>query len=103
MGLTPIVADAAVVVSGGSGAGFVIAGVSGIAAAYGAAKKPWKKRLHLVERENLKSELEDLDVDAVEECSVCGDEIQPEEIGVVVREEDGYRIVCDDSECLDSV
>lgn len=101
-GLVPMMAGATTAVSG-SGVGLAIAASTGVAAAYGVAKKPWKKRLHVVERDNLESELEDLDIEPVEECSECGEEIQPEEIGAVVRQDGEYKIVCDKSQCLDSV
>lgn len=82
-----------------------IAGVGiGTVAAYGATHSDLSKRLHFVQRENLESELDDIGVDlgAAETCVECGDEIDPSEIGAVVRIEGEYKVVCDDPECLDT-
>lgn len=76
----------------------------GIAAAYGATHKPWKKRVHFVERDNLESELEELDIEisGVETCELCGDEIPVEDIGAIVLDEGEYKIICDKPKCLDT-
>lgn len=76
----------------------------GAVAAYGATHRPLNKRIHFVDRGNLESELDDLDIDVAgaETCAVCEREIQPSEIGAVVREDDDYRVICDRPECLDT-
>ena len=80
------------------GAGF------GMAAAYGATHKPLSKRIHFVSRDNLKSELEDLEIniESGETCVECDDEIGTDEIGAVVREKGEYKIVCNNPKCLDT-
>lgn len=76
----------------------------GLAAAYAATHKPFRKRIHFVKRENLQSELENLDINVEEgeRCVDCGERIKPEEIGAVVREGNEYKIVGNKPECLDT-
>lgn len=81
---------------------FMAVGI-GTAAAYTATHRDWNKRIHFVKRGNLQSELSNLEIDIeeAETCVECGDEIQPEDIGAVIRVDSGYRIVCDKRMCLD--
>lgn len=77
------------------------AGVGG-AAAYGVTHR--QKRIHFVEEDNLSKELEEFDVSIgqAETCGVCGDEVDSENVGALVRDGDEYRIICDKPKCLDT-
>lgn len=74
----------------------------GLASAYQVTRG--QKRIHFVEEKNLQSEIDDLDIEVAgsETCGECGDEIEPSEIGAVVRDGEEYVIICDDSKCLDT-
>lgn len=74
----------------------------GLATAYGVTHRD--RRIHFVERKNLETELTNLsiDVNRAETCIECGDEIDPEDIGAIVRENGGYRTVCEKQKCLDT-
>lgn len=74
----------------------------GLAAAFGVANR--KERIHFVKRDNLNAELDDLDIDVgpAETCIVCGDELDPEDVGAIVREDGEYRVVCAKASCLDT-
>lgn len=76
----------------------------GATAAYGATHSDWNRRIHFVKRENLQSEIDELDIEvaAKETCVECQEEISPDEIGAVVRDDGDYRVVCDTTECLDT-
>lgn len=83
---------------------FLAAGV-GMAAAYGVTHSDdFKKRIHFVERDNLSSELEDLEIDiqGMETCEECGDEIPTKDVGAFVRVDGHYKAVCDKPKCLDT-
>lgn len=82
----------------------VIGAGIGMAAAYGVTHSPLNKRIHFVKRGNLQSELDDLDlgVEGSEICCECGDAISQTDIGAIVQEEDGYKIVCSKIVCLDT-
>jgi len=85
-------------------AGSLLGAAIGTAAAYGATQKEWHKRVHFVQRNNLESEIEDLDIEIKEgeTCTECGASIEPEEIGLVYREDGEYKTVCNREECLDT-
>jgi hypothetical protein len=74
----------------------------GLAAAYGITQKD--RRIHFVERDNLNEEVEDLDIEikSSETCVECGDEVNPENVGALVRDNGEYRVVCDKAKCLDT-
>jgi len=74
----------------------------GTAAGYGVSRR--NRRIHFVEGKDLPGELDefDIDIDEVETCAVCGEEVNPENIGALVRENGDYRVVCDDPVCLDT-
>lgn len=74
----------------------------GLAAAHGVARTD--KRIHFVERNNLNEELDDLDIDVghPERCVECGDEIDPNDVGAIIRENGEYRVICNKSMCLDT-
>ncbi|MFP9192993.1 hypothetical protein ACLI4Q_15235 [Natrialbaceae archaeon A-CW1-1] len=82
---------------------FIGAGV-GMAAAYGVTHRPFNKRIHFVKRENLQSQLDDLDieVEGSETCLECGRQIQQNNIGAIVQHEGDYKAVCDKTICLDT-
>lgn len=74
----------------------------GAAAAFGVSGR--NKRIHFVERGNLDSELDDLEIEVenTEVCVECGDEVDPESVGAIVREGDEYRAICNKETCLDT-
>lgn len=74
----------------------------GLTAAYGVTHR--QKRIHFVERDNLQTELENLDIEVSgsEVCVECGDELQPDEVGAIIQEDGEYRAICDQPECLDT-
>jgi hypothetical protein len=74
----------------------------GTAAACGATHR--NRRIHFVKRENLDQELESLDVDVsnTSACTMCGDEVSPEDVGAVVKDNGDFKIVCDKRSCLDT-
>jgi len=76
----------------------------GVGAAAGYSATHQNKRIHFVERENLTSELDDLDIELgqSDRCAVCGEEVNPDNVGAIVREEGEYVIVCDKPTCLDT-
>lgn len=80
----------------------VVAVGIGTAAAYSATHGT--KRIHFVERESLNSEIDNLDIEVghSDTCVVCGDEVDPENVGAIVREDGEYRVVCTKSTCLDT-
>lgn len=82
----------------------LVAAGAGLAAAYGTAKKPWR-RIHFVEEENLAGELDEFEIqiDSVETCVECGRDIEPGEIGELVLEGEEYNVVCERTDCLDSI
>lgn len=80
-----------------------LAGVGiGMAAAYGVKRR--NRRIHFVEQENLQNELDhfDIDVGPAETCVECGDELEPDDVGAVVRVEGEYKLVCQKPTCLDT-
>lgn len=74
----------------------------GLLAAVGVTRR--NRRIHFVERDNIESELDDLDVSigGGETCVECGDELDPGDVGAIVKEEGRYRAVCNKPECLDT-
>lgn len=80
---------------------FIGAGI-GMAAAYGVTKA--NRRVHFVERDNLNQELDNLDIQVSpgETCVVCGDELDPDDVGAIVRDEGQYKTVCNKPTCLDT-
>lgn len=70
--------------------------------AYGVTHK--NRRIHFVERSNLKTELNkfDITVGPAETCVECGDELDPEDVGAVVREDGEYSVICNKQKCLDT-
>lgn len=74
----------------------------GTAAAYGATHR--NKRIHFVQRDNLNQELESLDIDVSKTttCAVCGDEINPEDVGAMVRDNGDFKMVCNKTSCLNT-
>jgi len=74
----------------------------GSAAAFGATRR--KRRIHFVEQNELEQELTDLDIEVShqETCMMCGDDIEPDQIGAVVRDGDEYKVVCDKPRCVDT-
>jgi len=74
----------------------------GLTAAYTVTNQD--RRIHFVEQNDLNDELDDLEinVDSGEHCVVCGDEVEPSNVGAVVRYDDDYRVVCDKFSCLDT-
>lgn len=74
----------------------------GLTAAYAQSRN--KRRIHFVENNELGDELDNLEieVDAPEECLVCGDNLDPEDVGAVVRKDDEYKAVCEKQSCLDT-
>lgn len=74
----------------------------GLTMAYGVTHR--NRRIHFVERDNLNRELENLDINVghAETCIECGDDLDPEDVGAVVRESDEYRVVCNKPTCLDT-
>lgn len=63
-----------------------------------------ERRIHFVEDNDFSDELDDLDIEVSgsEECMVCGDELESEDVGAVVRKEGEYRAVCGKRTCLDT-
>lgn len=80
---------------------FLGAGI-GMAAAYGVSKA--NRRVHFVKRDKLNQELDNLDiqVSSGETCVVCHDELDPDDVGAIVREEGEYKVVCNKPTCLDT-
>lgn len=74
----------------------------GLVAAVGVTRR--NRRIHFVERDNLESELDDLDVSigGAETCVECGDELDPKDVGAIVRKDGEYRVVCNKPACLDT-
>lgn len=74
----------------------------GLAAAIGVANR--ERRIHFVKREQLNEELDDLDIDIgpAETCVECGDELEPEDVGAIVRVDGEYRVLCSKPSCLDT-
>lgn len=76
----------------------------GLAAAYGVTQRQRNRRIHFVESDNLEDELDTLDISvgAAETCVECGDEVTPEEVGALIREDGEYRVICNKPTCLDT-
>lgn len=74
----------------------------GSVAAYSYTRKD--RRIHFVDRDNLKTELAELDIEvgSSETCVVCGDEVEPEDVGSIVKTDGEYKVVCQKSTCLDT-
>lgn len=74
----------------------------GLATAYGVTHTD--RRIHFVEKENLNEELEDLDIRVghADTCGECGDEIDPDDVGAIVRNNGEYKVICSRPACLDT-
>lgn len=70
--------------------------------AYGVTHR--NRRIHFVERDNLKTELDNLNITLkhAEMCVECGEELEPADVGAVVREDGVYKAVCNKPKCLDT-
>lgn len=82
--------------------GPIIGAGIGMAAGYGVTHQ--SKRIHFVESEDLDKEMESLDIEVneTETCLVCGDELDSNHVGALVRENGEYRVVCDKTSCMDT-
>jgi len=76
----------------------------GMAAGYGVTHRNRDRRIHFVDRGDMESELSDLDISvkSAETCVECGDDVGPGDVGAFVKEDGGYRAVCNNPACLDS-
>jgi predicted ABC-type ATPase len=74
----------------------------GSVAAYSYTRE--NRRIHFVDRDNLNAELNELDIEigSVETCAVCGDEINPDNVGSIVKIDGDYRVICQKPTCLDT-
>lgn len=75
----------------------------GMAGAYTTTHRNRNEHIHFVKRDNLQTELLNLEIeiDEVETCIECSDEIKPEDIGAVIRLNGEYGVICSDRACLD--
>lgn len=74
-----------------------------MAAAYGVSRRS-NKRIHFVESDNLNDELDELEIEVneSERCAECGREVDPGNVGAIIRQDDEYRVVCEKEKCLDT-
>ena len=79
----------------------VLGGVVGAATAYRATHRRYHQ-VHFCEAEDLQEELErfKLKVAGNDRCLVCGEEISPDRIGMVVSRDGVFYEVCNSNRCM---
>lgn len=76
----------------------------GSTTAYGISRSRRKKRIHFCKAENLEKELDRFDIELAQKdrCTVCGEEINPEDMGSIIENNGEYFAICNEQTCLDN-
>lgn len=76
----------------------------GSTTAYGLSRSRRKKRVHFCKKENLEKELDrfDIELEQKDQCYICEEKIDPEEIGSIIQKNGEYMAICKKPSCLDN-
>lgn len=82
----------------------LIAAGMGLTVAAGLSFANRDRRIHFVSKGHLEEELDkfDVEVEDTEHCEVCGDEIESNDVGAVIKDNGDYIFVCKKPTCLDT-